>query len=126
MKILHVYSAVRLFWFYLPCAQVWDIRTKAHVSALTGHDNTVCSVFARPTVRKPFDLLQAITILSSSEQLFSDVLVFIVYPLLGIVLRWLWGKYWTNIKVALTSWASFCGDCRIWCGLSSPVLDMFE
>ncbi|KAI4965414.1 hypothetical protein ZWY2020_054652 [Hordeum vulgare] len=23
--------------------KVWDIRTKAHVSALTGHDNTVCS-----------------------------------------------------------------------------------
>ncbi|KAG1338715.1 protein pleiotropic regulatory locus 1 [Cocos nucifera] len=29
--------------------RVWDIRTKAMIFALSGHDNTVCSVFARPT-----------------------------------------------------------------------------
>ncbi|RRT56976.1 hypothetical protein B296_00038417 [Ensete ventricosum] len=33
-------------------SSVWDIRTKAMVMALSGHENTVCSVFARPTVRK--------------------------------------------------------------------------
>ncbi|KAJ6897871.1 protein pleiotropic regulatory locus 1-like [Populus alba x Populus x berolinensis] len=30
-------------------SQVWDIRTKVQVFALSGHDNTVCSVFTRPT-----------------------------------------------------------------------------
>jgi hypothetical protein len=59
-------QSVRLFRFCLLCAQVWDIRTKAHVAALTGHDNTVCSVFSRPTVRKHFSLSQATAILSSS------------------------------------------------------------
>ncbi|CAH8306081.1 unnamed protein product [Eruca vesicaria subsp. sativa] len=29
--------------------RVWDIRTKMQIFALTGHDNTVCSVFTRPT-----------------------------------------------------------------------------
>ncbi|KAI3902980.1 hypothetical protein MKX01_042832, partial [Papaver californicum] len=28
--------------------RVWDIRTKMQVFALSGHENTVCSVFARP------------------------------------------------------------------------------
>ncbi|KAI3844554.1 hypothetical protein MKX03_020371 [Papaver bracteatum] len=28
---------------------VWDIRTKMQAFALSGHDNTVCSVFTRPT-----------------------------------------------------------------------------
>ncbi|KAL5988264.1 hypothetical protein ACLOJK_036027 [Asimina triloba] len=28
---------------------VWDIRSKAQIFALSGHDNTVCSVFSRPT-----------------------------------------------------------------------------
>jgi hypothetical protein len=49
---LVVYNALRLFWFQLPYAQVWDIKTKAHASALTGHVNTLCSVLAWPTVRK--------------------------------------------------------------------------
>ncbi|MFS7983242.1 putative transcription factor WD40-like family [Helianthus anomalus] len=29
---------------------VWDIRSKKQIHALSGHDNTVCSVFTRPTV----------------------------------------------------------------------------
>ncbi|XP_042958343.1 protein pleiotropic regulatory locus 1-like isoform X4 [Carya illinoinensis] len=28
--------------------QVWDICIKAQIFALTGHDNTICSVFTRP------------------------------------------------------------------------------
>ncbi|KAG2702125.1 hypothetical protein I3760_06G075900 [Carya illinoinensis] len=28
--------------------QVWDICSKAQIFALTGHDNTICSVFTRP------------------------------------------------------------------------------
>ncbi|GKV07364.1 hypothetical protein SLEP1_g19154 [Rubroshorea leprosula] len=27
--------------------QVWDVRTKMQIFALTGHDNTVCSVFTQ-------------------------------------------------------------------------------
>ncbi|MFS7920765.1 putative WD40/YVTN repeat-like-containing domain superfamily [Helianthus anomalus] len=30
---------------------VWDIRNKMQIHALSGHDNTVCSVFTRPTVK---------------------------------------------------------------------------
>nr|POE49700.1 protein pleiotropic regulatory locus 1 [Quercus suber] len=29
--------------------RVWDIRSKQQIYALSGHDNTVCSVFTRPT-----------------------------------------------------------------------------
>lgn len=36
--------------------QVWDIRTKAMIFALSGHDNTVCSVFTRPVVCVPLNL----------------------------------------------------------------------
>ena len=42
---------LRFIYFFIFC-QVWDIRSKAMVFALSGHDNTVCSVFARPTVCK--------------------------------------------------------------------------
>ena len=31
--------------------QVWDMRTKAQVFALSGHENTVCSVITQATVR---------------------------------------------------------------------------
>ncbi|KAI3889549.1 hypothetical protein MKX03_019650 [Papaver bracteatum] len=34
-----------------PTIDVWDICTKMQAFALSGHDNTVCSVFTRPTVR---------------------------------------------------------------------------
>ena len=34
--------------------QVWDIRSKMQIHALSGHDNTVCSVFTRPTVCRLF------------------------------------------------------------------------
>ncbi|KAE9457403.1 hypothetical protein C3L33_10687, partial [Rhododendron williamsianum] len=34
-----------------PVCRVWDIRSKKQVHALSGHENTVCSVFTRPTVR---------------------------------------------------------------------------
>ncbi|KVH97238.1 G-protein beta WD-40 repeat-containing protein [Cynara cardunculus var. scolymus] len=32
--------------------RVWDIRSKMQIHALSGHDNTVCSVFTRPTVEQ--------------------------------------------------------------------------
>ncbi|KAI3673587.1 hypothetical protein L6452_39710 [Arctium lappa] len=31
--------------------RVWDIRSKMQIHALSGHDNTVRSVFTRPTAR---------------------------------------------------------------------------
>ncbi|KAI8002066.1 hypothetical protein LOK49_LG09G01090 [Camellia lanceoleosa] len=30
-------------------SMVWDIRRKMQIHALSGHENTVCSVFTRPT-----------------------------------------------------------------------------
>jgi hypothetical protein len=62
---------------------VWDIRTKVRVSALTGHDNIVCSVFARPMVRMHFNLSSSrfTTIFSAKWYIiFHDVVLFGVTP----------------------------------------------
>ncbi|KAJ6911973.1 hypothetical protein NC652_022302 [Populus alba x Populus x berolinensis] len=48
--------------------RVWDIRTKVQAFALSGHDNTVCSVFTRPTVILKW-LLVPMTQLPSSRTL---------------------------------------------------------
>ena len=55
-----------------PCLlymQVWDIRTKMQIFALTGHDNTVCSVFTRPTVR----LLSCVVVVLSLQLFFQNL-----------------------------------------------------
>lgn len=51
--------------------QVWDIRTKTQIFALSGHENSVCSVFTRPTVRRsaPLFILFSLAIDSTSDPL---------------------------------------------------------
>lgn len=41
---------VRSFTLAAFCMQVWDMRTKAQIFCLSGHENTVCAVLTQPTV----------------------------------------------------------------------------
>ncbi|KAL9994814.1 putative transcription factor WD40-like family [Helianthus debilis subsp. tardiflorus] len=47
--------------------RVWDIRSKMQIHALSGHGNTVCSVFTRPTVSNT-----ALQLNSTSISLYQD------------------------------------------------------